>query len=83
MKISGNISKLTDILTKMSPNMFAYFSASENSASFSLFIKKKPILVTARGLAPFRNYLVFLRLPLAQTTIFTLLTKKNYCLLLP
>ena len=32
-------------------NIFAHFSISEHSASFSLF-QKKPILITARGFAP-------------------------------
>ena len=36
----------------MSQNIFAYFSISEHSAYFSLFQKKTPILVTARGFAP-------------------------------
>ena len=40
---------LTDTLAKMSQNIFAHFSVSEHSASFSLFQKKTPILVTAKG----------------------------------
>ena len=42
---------LTDTLAKLSQNIFAYFSVSEHSASFSLH-KTKPILVADRGLTP-------------------------------
>ena len=34
---------LSDTLPKMSQNIFAYFSVSEYSASFSLFKKKKKL----------------------------------------
>ena len=43
---------LKDTLAKMSQNIFAYFSISDHSASFSLFQKKTPILGMARGSPP-------------------------------
>ena len=48
MKLSEKMF-LTDTLAKISQNIFAYISISEHSSSFSLFQKKTPILVTARG----------------------------------
>ena len=48
MKISGKMSKhLTDTLAKK-VIIFAYFSVSDHSASFSLFLKK-PILFRTGG----------------------------------
>ena len=61
--------KISDILVKMSQNIFSYFSISEHSASF-FFQKKTPILVTTRGFAPppFTDWskLFFSRSPLAD-----------------
>ena len=59
---------LTDTLSKMSQNIFAYFSISEHFASFSLFQKRTPIF--GYSLPPpvyelVRNLKIFLRLPLA------------------
>ena len=43
---------LTDTLAKMSQNIFAYFSISEHSASFSHFQKKKLFWLRPGGLPP-------------------------------
>ena len=55
----GKIRFLADTLAKISQNVFAYFSISAHSASFSLFQKKKTILVTGEGFPPPRPALFF------------------------
>ena len=42
---------LTDTLAKMSQNIFAYFPF-QNILHLFIFVRKKPILITARGFAP-------------------------------
>ena len=80
MKISGKkFSKfLTDILAKMSQNIFAYLSISEHSASFFSFLDKKNTY--GQGVLPPPPYtdwsvtyrrVFFLRLPLHGTIAYT------------
>ena len=80
-KISGKMSKfLTDTLAKMAQHIFAYFSVSEHSASFSL-LQQKHLFWLRPGVPPplFTDWVIgfFLCLPLASAIrIYNILAQK-------